>query len=93
MFAMTRSYIFIYLQSTDLTHSKVLLVGGKDFTLVGRPLMDDGLVRVEATVIEKTLSYTKLHFAWVHMEKYKRLKCKLAYSFGNDNYGKFFKST
>ena len=36
---------------------KVLLVGGKDFTIVGMPLLERGLVNVEATLIEKTLTH------------------------------------
>lgn len=39
---------------------KVLLVGAQDFTLVGRPLLGSELVRVEATVIEKTESRPKV---------------------------------
>ena len=35
---------------------KVLCVGGKDFTLFGKPLLPHGSVAVEATVIEKSLS-------------------------------------
>lgn len=44
---------------------KVLLVGGCDFTLIGRPLLRPGLVRVEATVVEKALSNirTSMRFA------------------------------
>ncbi|GFQ67005.1 39S ribosomal protein L21, mitochondrial [Trichonephila clavata] len=53
---------------------KVLLVGSTDFTLLGRPLLHKDLVRVEATVIEKTfivprplyrhgrLRYRRLHW-------------------------------
>lgn len=59
-----------------LFNVQVLLVGSKDFTLIGCPLLDNELVRVEATVIEKTLSYTKLHFKMVKRENYRRLKCK-----------------
>jgi len=33
---------------------KVLLVGGRDFSLVGRPLVNRDLVKVTATVVEKT---------------------------------------
>jgi len=36
---------------------KVLLAGGKDFTLLGMPLLKRGLVNVEATLIEKTFSH------------------------------------
>ncbi|KAI1713422.1 ribosomal prokaryotic l21 protein domain-containing protein [Ditylenchus destructor] len=33
---------------------KVLLAGGEDFTLIGRPLLNADFVKVNATVIEKT---------------------------------------
>uniref|UniRef100_A0A023G9Y3 Large ribosomal subunit protein bL21m n=1 Tax=Amblyomma triste TaxID=251400 RepID=A0A023G9Y3_AMBTT len=46
----------------SLRLEKVLLVGARDFTLLGRPLLDRGLVRVDATVVEKTLSQTKRNF-------------------------------
>ncbi|ESO93235.1 hypothetical protein LOTGIDRAFT_59279, partial [Lottia gigantea] len=41
---------------------KVLMVGGKDFTMVGRPLLSRGQVKIEATVVEKTLSHHKVHY-------------------------------
>jgi large subunit ribosomal protein L21 len=52
---------------------KVLLVGANDFTLIGRPLVQKGLVRVEATVIEKTLSHTKTHFRKKRRKQYMRI--------------------
>lgn len=45
---------------TRITLDKVTLVGGRDFTLLGRPLLPRDLVRVEATVVEKNLSKTKV---------------------------------
>jgi len=53
---------------------KILAVGSSDFTLLGRPVLSKDLVRIEATVIEKTyiiprplyrhgrLRYTRLHW-------------------------------
>uniref|UniRef100_UPI00358E004D large ribosomal subunit protein bL21m-like isoform X2 n=1 Tax=Myxine glutinosa TaxID=7769 RepID=UPI00358E004D len=41
---------------------KVLLVGGGNFTLLGRPLLKKDLVRVEATIIEKTETWPKISF-------------------------------
>nr|CAH0107771.1 unnamed protein product [Daphnia galeata] len=41
---------------------KVLLLGSRDFTLLGRPLLRPDLVRVEATVVEKSLTHTKTVF-------------------------------
>lgn len=52
------------------------MVGGKDFTLLGCPLLDPDLVRVEATVIEKTLSHTKLKFRMLKRQNYRRMRCK-----------------
>lgn len=48
--------------------NKVLLVGGQDFTIVGRPVLSAQQVRVEATILEKTLSHTKIMF-WYHKRK------------------------
>lgn len=55
---------------------KVLLAGAKDFTLVGRPLVQRGLVNVEATVIEKSLSHTKTHFRKKRRKQYMRINCR-----------------
>ena len=43
---------------------KLMALGGRDFTLLGRPVLPLDLAHVEATVIEKTLSRTKViqHF-------------------------------
>ncbi|XP_069480229.1 large ribosomal subunit protein bL21m [Ambystoma mexicanum] len=51
---------------------KVLLVGSDDFTLVGRPLLGRDLVRVEATVIEKTESCPKIHMRFWKRHRYQR---------------------
>nr|XP_040041516.1 39S ribosomal protein L21, mitochondrial [Gasterosteus aculeatus aculeatus] len=51
---------------------KVLLVGAEDFTLVGRPLLGRELVRVEATVIEKTESWPKVHMAFWKRHRFQR---------------------
>lgn len=59
---------------------QVLLIGGVDFTLIGRPLVQDGLVNVHATVIEKTLSHTKTHFRFKRRKQYRRIHCKLFHS-------------
>lgn len=53
---------------------KVLLVGAEDFTLVGRPLLGKDLVRVEATVIEKTESWPKVHMRFWKRHRYQRKK-------------------
>nr|XP_056707953.1 39S ribosomal protein L21, mitochondrial [Euleptes europaea] len=43
---------------------KVLLVGAEDFTLLGRPLLGKDVVRVEATVLEKTESWPKINMVF-----------------------------
>merc|ERR1712037_906988 len=40
---------------------KVLLVGSKDFTLIGRPFLPRDQISVEATVVEKTLTHKKVN--------------------------------
>lgn len=52
-------------------------MGAKDFSLIGRPLVQHGLVSIVATVIEKTLSHTKTHFRKKRRKQYKRIHCKL----------------
>lgn len=51
-------------------------MGGTDFSIIGRPLIQDGLVKVQATVIEKALSHTKTHFKMKRRKQYKRINCK-----------------
>lgn len=51
---------------------KVLLVGAENFTLIGRPLLGKELVRVEATVIEKTESWPKIHMRFWKRHRYQR---------------------
>ncbi|XP_051884980.1 39S ribosomal protein L21, mitochondrial [Pristis pectinata] len=53
---------------------KVLLVGGDNFTLIGRPILGRDLVRVEATVIEKTESWPRIHFRFKRRKRYRRTK-------------------
>ncbi|KAM6980524.1 large ribosomal subunit protein bL21m [Aplochiton taeniatus] len=53
---------------------KVLLVGGEQFTLIGRPLLGKELVRVEATVIEKTESWPKVHMRFWKRHRFQRKK-------------------
>ncbi|XP_049677345.1 39S ribosomal protein L21, mitochondrial isoform X1 [Accipiter gentilis] len=53
---------------------KVLLVGADDFTLIGRPLLGKDLVRVEATVIEKTESWPKINMRFWRRLSYQRKK-------------------
>ncbi|XP_070344434.1 large ribosomal subunit protein bL21m isoform X2 [Equus asinus] len=53
---------------------KVLLVGADNFTLLGKPLLGKDLVRVEATVIEKTESWPKINMKFKKRKNYKKKK-------------------
>ncbi|KAM5138024.1 large ribosomal subunit protein bL21m [Mantella aurantiaca] len=53
---------------------KVLLVGSDNFTLLGKPLLGKDLVRVEATVIEKTESHPKINMKFWRRHRYQRKK-------------------
>ncbi|KAJ8248899.1 hypothetical protein GJAV_G00228970 [Gymnothorax javanicus] len=53
---------------------KVLLVGGAEFTLIGRPLLSRDLVRVEATIIEKTESWPRVQMRFKRRRRYQRKK-------------------
>uniref|UniRef100_A0A1Y1MJX5 Large ribosomal subunit protein bL21m n=1 Tax=Photinus pyralis TaxID=7054 RepID=A0A1Y1MJX5_PHOPY len=52
---------------------KVLMLGAPNFTLIGRPLIQTSLIDVHATVIEKTLSHTKVNFKKKRRKQYKRI--------------------
>lgn len=54
---------------------KILLVGSKDFTLLGRPTLRQDLVKIEATVVEKSLTHTKTHFKKKRRKQYMRINC------------------
>ncbi|XP_029577928.1 39S ribosomal protein L21, mitochondrial-like isoform X2 [Salmo trutta] len=56
----------------DQIRLEVLLVGGEEFTLIGRPLLGCDLVRVEATVIEKTESWPKVHMRFWKRHRYQK---------------------
>ncbi|XP_018331594.1 39S ribosomal protein L21, mitochondrial [Agrilus planipennis] len=59
-----------------LNLNKVLVLGAKDFSLIGRPIVQRGLVNVHAVVIEKTLSHTKTHFRKKRRKQYTNINCK-----------------
>lgn len=52
---------------------KVLAVGGKNFTLFGRPLIHSPAVTVNATVVEKTTSYPQLRYLMINHAKKRML--------------------
>ncbi|KAM8939101.1 large ribosomal subunit protein bL21m [Pelodytes ibericus] len=53
---------------------KVLLVGSDNFTLIGKPLLGKDLVKVEATVIEKTDCHPKIYMKFWKRHRYQRKK-------------------
>lgn len=53
---------------------KVLLVGADNFTLLGKPLLGRDLVRVEATIIEKTHSWPKINMKFRKRKNFQRKK-------------------
>uniref|UniRef100_A0A0R3S0Z5 HIT-type domain-containing protein n=1 Tax=Elaeophora elaphi TaxID=1147741 RepID=A0A0R3S0Z5_9BILA len=55
---------------------KILAVGGKNFTLFGRPLIRSPIVTVNATVVEKTTSYPQLRYMMINHSKVRTLNCK-----------------
>ena len=54
---------------------KILLVGSRDFTLLGRPTLRPDLVKIEATVVEKSLADTVTHFKKKRRKQYMRTNC------------------
>ncbi|XP_076971559.1 large ribosomal subunit protein bL21m isoform X2 [Tamandua tetradactyla] len=56
---------------------KVLLVGADNFTLLGKPLLGKDLVRVEATVIEKTESWPKVNMKFKKRKNFRRKRSEL----------------
>ena len=63
---------------TRITLDKVTLVGSRDFTLLGRPVLPRDLVRVEATVVEKNLSKTEVCNSAVLVPQSDLLSCASA---------------
>ncbi|KAH8261477.1 hypothetical protein KR044_009856, partial [Drosophila immigrans] len=57
----------------EISLDKVLLAGARDFSLIGRPILEPGLVTVKATIIEKTLTHTKTHFKKKRRKQYMRI--------------------
>ncbi|KAK6985794.1 39S ribosomal protein L21 mitochondrial [Biomphalaria glabrata] len=51
---------------------KVLAVGGKDFTLFGQPMLSRDVVRVDATVVEKTLSHSRIWRVYQKRKSFQR---------------------
>ena len=51
-----------------------MMIGSRDFSLFGRPLLPPGQVEVEATVVEKTLSRTKYTQLFKKRENFRRVR-------------------
>lgn len=62
----------------EIRLDKVLLAGTKDFSLIGRPLVQPGLVNVTATVISKGLSHTRTHFKKKRRKQFMRINFQRA---------------
>ena len=74
-----------------------MLIGGKDFTLIGRPLLPRDAFRIVATVVEKNLSQHKI--CYKHKKAVKtnnpKTRCKfiiLLVLFGFRNFKKFIEN-
>ena len=55
----------------------MLLVGGRDFTMIGRPLLRRSLVKIEATVVEKTPGVEKIIQRFRPRKSFERKHSKL----------------
>ncbi|XP_012945614.2 39S ribosomal protein L21, mitochondrial [Aplysia californica] len=50
---------------------KVMAVGGRDFSLFGQPLLSRSVVKVEATVVEKTLTHNRVWYVFTRKKNTK----------------------
>ncbi|KAL0893506.1 hypothetical protein ABMA27_013702 [Loxostege sticticalis] len=62
----------------EIKLEKVLVAATKDFSLIGRPLVQPGLVNVTATVISKGLSHTRTHFKKKRRKQFMRINFQRA---------------
>ncbi|XP_004921574.1 39S ribosomal protein L21, mitochondrial [Bombyx mandarina] len=62
----------------QITLDKVLVAATKDFSLIGRPLVQPGLVTVTATIISKGLSHTRTHFKKKRRKQFMRINFQRA---------------
>ena len=60
----------------DFARFQILLVGSKDFTLFGRPILPRDLVKVEATVVGKFISTPRVHFRFYKRPTRGTTRCK-----------------
>ena len=67
----------LYILGQRIRLEKVLLVGSKDFTLIGRPFLPRDQISVEATVVEKTLTHKKVnHWRNIKTTRQRKTQCK-----------------
>ena len=52
------------------------MVGGKDFSVIGKPMLSKQFVRVEATVVEKTLSNNVIIHKYKPRRDNKKMDCE-----------------
>lgn len=52
---------------------KVLLVGGANFTLIGRPVLPRNVVNITATIIQKDLTHTKFRYYYIAKRRTRNL--------------------
>ena len=81
-------YLF-FLNYLTIILLQVLLVGSKDFTLVGRPLLHKDLVKITAKVVEKNYTVPTIQCTYdkkrmkkaseFSSTKKKKIKCKFSY--------------
>ena len=65
---------------TRITIDKVTLVGSRDFTLMGRPVLPRDLARVEATVVEKNLSKTEVSHPVLELCRFLKIRnCEIGF--------------
>lgn len=61
------------------------MVGGENFSLFGRPLLNSSNVRINATVVEKTTTYPELNYVQVDHKNIRKLLCKFYHTLYNNS--------
>ena len=57
----------------EVVFEKVLLAGGSSFSLIGKPVLPNNLVKVHGTIINKDVTHTKIRFRHIPKERVHRL--------------------
>lgn len=58
----------------EIRLEKVLLLGARDFTLIGRPILPTSQVEVKAMLIEKTLEHPHLWFQFHRRRRHRKMR-------------------